>query len=227
MKISIKNWSKEEQPREKLIARGVGAMTNAELLAILIAKGTRDKSALDLARELLHLADDDLNALGKLDPVAMRQIKGIGMAKAVALAAALDLGRRRQLLEVPIKARVIGSKDAFNIFNAMIGDREQEALAVIFLNTANRVKYSEVISNGGLNATVVDIRLILKTALLYAAPKILIAHNHPSGNLVPSQSDKDITRKLKEASTYLEIQFLDHLIIGHNNYFSFADEGIF
>ncbi len=224
MQKSIRNWNEEDRPREKLMAKGTEALTNAELLAILITKGTKEKSALDLARDLLKIADNDLNELGKLSHEIMRQLKGIGPVKAVTIAAALELGRRRQRFTVQEKSKIGGSQDAFDIFNPMIGDHEHEALAILYLNTANKVKHTEVLSHGGLSATVVDIRLILKNALLHAAPKILIAHNHPSGNLTPSQSDKDITRKLQEASKLLDIQFLDHLIIGHNAYFSFADK---
>jgi len=224
MQKPIKEWSLEERPREKMMTRGTGALTNAELLAILISKGTKAKSALDLARDLLKIVGDDLNALGKLSHKSMRQLKGIGPTKAITLTAALELGRRRQQYTVLEKSKIGGSQDAFDIFNALIGDHDHEALAILYLNTANKVKHTEVLSHGGLSATVVDIRLILKNALLHAAPKIIIAHNHPSGNLTPSQSDKDITRKLQEASKLLDIQFLDHLIIGHNAYFSFADK---
>lgn len=156
----------------------------------------------------------------------MAKIKGIGPAKSVALMAALELGRRRQQFTSQEKKKITSSKDAFDIFNAMIGDREHEALAILYLNTANKIIHSEVLSFGGLSSTIVDVRLVLKNVLQYLATNIILAHNHPSGTLVPSKADKDITHKLREACKHLDVQFLDHLIIGHNTYFSFADEGL-
>lgn len=223
---SIKNWLDDDKPREKLLAKGAIALSNAELLAILIHNGTKSQSALDLGRTLLHKANNDLNALGKMDVKSMMQVKGIGPAKAITLMAALELGRRRQQFAGLEKQKISSSRDAFEIIFPMIGDKEHEALVVLYLNNANKVTQTEILSYGGLNATIVDIRLILKNALLHVAPKIIIAHNHPSGALNPSVADKEITSKLKLAASYLEIQFLDHLIIGHNAYYSFADEGI-
>lgn len=221
----IKQWNEDDRPREKMMQKGPAALSDAELLAILIANGTREKTALDLGKELLSLAKNDLNSLGKMDHKTMNQIKGIGPAKAVTLLAALELGRRRQQYTTLEKQKISSSKDAFEILNAYIGDKEHEALAVLYLNNANKVMHAEILSSGGLNATIVDIRIVLKNALLQLTPKLIIAHNHPSGLLVPSQADKDITQKLKQAAALMDIQFLDHLIIGHNAYYSFADEG--
>lgn len=221
----IKEWNEDDRPREKMAFKGSSALSNAELIAILIANGTREKSAVDLAKEILDFAQNDLNNLARLSLKEMQQIKGIGQAKAISILAALELGRRRQQYMSLEKKKISSSKDAFEILAPMIADKEHEALAVLYLNTANKVTQTEILSYGGLSATIVDIRIILKNALLHLAPKIIIAHNHPSGNMQPSKADKDITEKLKQASNYLEIQFLDHLIIGQDSYYSFADEG--
>lgn len=221
----IKEWNEDDRPREKMALKGASALSNAELIAILIANGTREKSAVDLAKEILDFAQNDLNNLARLSLKEMQQIKGIGQAKAISILAALELGRRRQQYMSLEKKKISSSKDAFEILAPMIADKEHEALAVLYLNTANKVTQTEILSYGGLSATIVDIRIILKNALLHLAPKIIIAHNHPSGNMQPSKADKDITEKLKQASNYLEIQFLDHLIIGQDAYYSFADEG--
>lgn len=221
----IKEWNEDDRPREKMALKGSSALSNAELIAILIANGTREKSAVDLAKEILDFAQNDLNNLARLSLKEMQQIKGIGQAKAISILAALELGRRRQQYMSLEKKKISSSKDAFEILAPMIADKEHEALAVLYLNTANKVTQTEILSYGGLSATIVDIRIILKNALLHLAPKIIIAHNHPSGNMQPSKADKDITEKLKQASNYLEIQFLDHLIIGQDSYYSFADEG--
>lgn len=221
----IKEWNEDDRPREKMALKGSSALSNAELIAILIANGTREKSAVDLAKEILDFAQNDLNNLARLSLKEMQQIKGIGQAKAISILAALELGRRRQQYMSLEKKKISSSKDAFEILAPMIADKEHEALAVLYLNTANKVTQTEILSYGGLSATIVDIRIILKNALLHLAPKIIIAHNHPSGNMQPSKADKDITEKLKQASSYLEIQFLDHLIIGQDSYYSFADEG--
>jgi len=221
----IKEWNEDDRPREKMALKGASALSNAELVAILIANGTKEKSAVDLAKEVLGFAQNDLNQLARLSLREMQTIKGIGSAKAISILAALELGRRRQQYISLEKKKIASSKDAYDIFAPMIADKEHEALAVLYLNTANKVTQTEILSYGGLSATIVDIRIILKNALLLLAPKIIIAHNHPSGNLQPSKADKDITEKLKQAANYLEIQFLDHLIIGQNSYYSFADEG--
>lgn len=225
MQLPIKQWNEDDRPREKLQLKGAGALSDAELLAILIANGTKEKSALDLGKELLLLAQNDLNALGRMSSKAMGQIKGIGPAKSVTLIAALELGRRRQLYTSLEKKKITSSRDAFDIMHPLIGDKEEEHLVVLYLNTAHKVMHTEILSRGGLAATIVDIRLILKNALLQNSPKIIIGHNHPSGNLQASKPDLDITQKLYSGATLLDIQLLDHLIIGHNQYLSLADEG--
>jgi DNA repair protein RadC len=222
---SIKSWNEDDRPREKMMLKGATALSDAELLAILIANGTREKTALDLGKELLALVNNNLNELGRLNHKSMSQVKGIGPAKSITLMAALELGRRRQLYTAEEKKKIDSSRSAFEIINPIIGDKEQETLVVLYLNNANNIIQYEILSYGGLNATIVDIRLVLKNALLNLAPKIIIAHNHPSGNLQPSKADIDITQKLLQAAKMIDIQFLDHLIIGHNNYTSLADEG--
>lgn len=223
---SIKDWELEDRPREKMAQRGVQALTNAELLAILIQKGTKNKSALDLAKELLTYSHQDLNELARMSMKTMMAIKGIGSAKAITLMAALEIGRRKQLKLAVEKQSILNSKDAADLLIPYISDLPHEVFCVIYLNTANKILHYEQISAGGLAATVVDIRMIMKSALQWLASNLIIAHNHPSGNLRPSNQDKQITQKLAEAASLLDIKLNDHIIIGGNHYFSFADEGI-
>lgn len=223
---SIKNWQEDERPREKTLQKGIGSLTDAELLAILISSGTREKSALDLAREVLAQAHHHLNELGRLSVKELQQTKGIGEARAITIAAALELGRRRQQsagLERPV---ISGSDDAAQITLPLLQDLNHEAFCVLYLNQANKVLRHEIISNGGMTGTVADTRLILKNALLHNSNQLIIAHNHPSGNRQPSSADRQLTQKLKEAAALMDIKLLDHLIIGGNEYLSMADEGM-
>ncbi|HET8573876.1 MAG TPA: DNA repair protein RadC [Edaphocola sp.] len=223
---SIKEWEWEDRPREKMMQKGAKALTNAELLAILIQKGTKNKSALDLAKTLLTHSHQDLNELARLGLKTMMTIKGIGQAKALTLMAALELGRRKQLYSAIEKKHILNSKDAAGLLAPLIADLPHEAFCVIYLNTANKVLHYEQISTGGLAATVVDIRMIMKNALQWLATGLIIAHNHPSGNLKPSRQDRQITQKLAEAGRLLDIKLNDHIIVSNNHYLSFADEGI-
>lgn len=220
----ITQWHEDDRPREKLLQKGAAALTNAELLAILIQNGTRSKSALDLAKEILQLSQQNLELLGRLTIKEMQTIKGIGSAKAIILQAAMELGRRRQAEKVVLQA-ISSSKVAAEMLYPIIMDKPHEAFTIMYLNNANKVIQIEIVSEGGITATVVDIKVILKKALLHLASKIILAHNHPSGNLTPSAADKNITQKIKAAAQTLEIDVLDHLIIGRNEYYSFADEG--
>lgn len=222
---SIKNWAEDERPREKLALKGASALSDAELLAILIATGSREKSALDLARDILKLADNNLNQLGRLGVTELKQTKGIGEAKAITIAAALELGRRRQMSEGLSKQSITQSKDAAEIFIPLMRDLGHEVFYVLYLSQSSSVIRLENIGVGGLSATVADIRIILKNALLNSASKLIVAHNHPSGNLKASKEDIAMTAKLKEAAATMDIKLLDHLIIGDNNYCSMADEG--
>lgn len=223
---SIKNWAEDDRPREKLLQKGPAALSDAELLAILISSGTKEKSALDLARETLKLADNKLHDLGRLDVRALQQTKGIGEARAITIAAALELGRRRQISAGLTRQSITGSKDAAEIFIPLLKDLPHEVFYVMYLSTSNSIIRLEQVGSGGLSSTVADIRIILKNALLNNASKIIAAHNHPSGNLKPSREDISMTEKLKNAASLMDIRLLDHLIIGENSYTSMADEGL-
>ena len=223
---SIKNWAEDERPREKMLQKGASALTDAELLAILISSGTKEKSALDLAREVLAQAHNHLHELGKLSILELKKTKGIGEARAITIAAALELGRRRQTSEVIKRPTITSSEQAAEILMPQLQDLNHEAFCVMYLNQANRMITHEIISNGGMTGTIADIRIILKNALLHNANQLIIGHNHPSGNKQPSSADKELTRKLKEAASLMDIKLLDHLIISANGYLSMADEGI-
>lgn len=223
---SIKNWSEDERPREKVLLKGVSVLSDAELLAILISSGTKEKSALDLAREILELAHNNLHELGRLGVLELQKTKGIGEARAITIAAALELGRRRQMGEALQRTSVTQSADAAEIAIPLMRDLSHEVFCVFYLNQSNKIIRHEIISSGGLTGTVADIRIMLKNAVLQNANKLIIAHNHPSGNLQPSHADKELTRKLKEAAEYMDIKLLDHLIIAGTNYLSMADEGM-
>lgn len=223
---SIKNWAEDERPREKMLQKGAASLSDAELLAILISSGTKEKSALDLAREVLGHAHNNLHELGRLGVVELQKTKGIGEARAITIAAALELGRRRQITEGLQRPTITQSADAAEIVIPLLRDLNHEMFCVLYLNQSSRVLRHEMISSGGLTGTVADIRMILKNALLYNANKLIIAHNHPSGNNQPSLADKELTKKLKEAAEWMDIKLLDHLIVAGAGYLSMADEGI-
>lgn len=223
---SIKNWAQDDRPREKLLHKGPTALSDAELLAILISSGTRERSALDLARDVLKQADNKLHDLGRLTVEQLQQTKGIGEARAITIAAALELGRRRQM-SAGLSRKTIGqSRDAAEILIPLMCDLSHEVFYVLYLNTSNTVIRTEHIGKGGLSSTVADIRIILKSALLNSASKLIVAHNHPSGNLKASREDISMTEKLKQAAELMDIKLLDHLIVGGNDYYSMADEGL-
>lgn len=224
---SIKNWSEDERPREKMLQKGACALTDSELLAILISSGTKEKSALDLAREILALAHNNLQELGRLSILELKKTKGIGEARAITIAAAMELGRRRQISQGLERPTITSSADAADIIVPLLRDLNHEVFCVLFLNQANRVIRHETISSGGLTGTIADIRIILKNALLQNANQLIIAHNHPSGNLKPSTADIALTQKLKEAALLMDIKLLDHLIVGGTSYISLADEDVF
>ena len=223
---SIKNWSVDDRPREKMLAKGAEALSNSELLAIMINNGTKSKSAVDLAKEILRLGSDNLNELGKITLKDFQQIKGIGQAKAITIAAALELGRRRQAAATLEKPVVQTSKDIAQYLKAVLKDFTYEVFAVLFLNRANKINHFEIISRGGITATVADPRIILKKALEEDATSIVLSHNHPSGSLKPSKADKELTKKIIEAAKYLDINVIDHIIVSEEGYYSFADDGI-
>jgi len=223
---SIKQWSKDERPREKLLTQGADSLSDSELLAILIRNGTRQKTALDLGREMLGLSKNNLVALGRLSVRELMKIKGIGEAKAIAIAAALELGRRRQSVLPLDKILVQSSGDVAGFLQAKLQDEQREVFAVLFLNRANKVNHFEIISEGGITGTVADPRVILKRALEESAVNLILCHNHPSGSLKPSRADEQLTSKIKDAARLLDIQVLDHIIVSERGYFSFADEGL-
>lgn len=225
-KYSIKDWAKDDRPREKLLAQGAENLSNSELLAILIHHGTPEKSAVDLAKDILRLGKDNLGELGKLSVKELMKIKGIGEVKAIVIAAALELGRRRQASASLGKIAVSDSSDIAIYLQARLKDHRREVFAVLFLNRANKINHFEIVSKGGITGTVADPRIILKKALEEDAVSIIICHNHPSGSLKPSRADEEITHKIKEAARYLDIRLLDHIIVSDNGYYSFADEGL-
>ncbi|MER3465574.1 MAG: hypothetical protein C4329_15350 [Chitinophagaceae bacterium] len=225
-KYSIKQWAKDDRPREKLLLKGSAALSNSELIAILIATGSSNKSALDLAKDVLRLGKDNLNELGKLSVKELMKIKGIGEAKAITLVAAMELGRRRQALASREKPIVSSSNDVANYLQTLLRDYKHEVFAVLFLNRANKINHFQIISEGGITGTVADPKIILKKALEEDAVSLILCHNHPSGSLKPSRADEELTNKIKEAAKYFDIKVLDHLIVSDDGYFSFADEGI-
>ena len=223
---SIKNWAADDRPREKLVSNGAAALSNSELLAILINNGSKDKSAVDLAKEILKLGKDNLVELGKLSLKELQKVKGIGSAKAITIAAALELGRRRQAAATLDKAVVKTSRDIAEYLKALLKDYTHEVFAVLFLNQANKINHFEIISKGGITGTVADPRIILKKALEEDATSIVLSHNHPSGSLKPSRADEEITKKITAAAQFFDIKVIDHIIVSEEGYYSFADEGI-
>lgn len=224
--LNIRDWSPEDRPREKLLLKGTSALTEAELIAILIGSGTTKTSAVELAKKVLLLGNNSLNELARLTVKDLMKIKGIGQAKAITIVGALELGRRRKEEDPEEKPKINSSKDAFDLLKGDFMDLPHEEFWVLLLNRANRVVKKKRISEGGVSGTVADPKIIYKLALEDLASGVIVAHNHPSGNLTASQSDLDLTRKLKEAGKFLEIQLLDHLIITNQKYISFADEGL-
>ena len=224
---SIKNWASEDRPREKLLQKGPESLSNAELLAILINTGTANKSAIDIAKDILEKSHQNLLELGRLSLTDIKHIKGIGEKKAVTLMASLELGKRRQLASALERPKILSSTDSFNLLSPYLLDKTVEEFYVIFINAGNYLITIDLISNGGITATVVDARIIFKKALEYAGvTQLIVAHNHPSGNLIPSETDKRLTEKIKEGGKLLDIRLLDHLIIASNSFYSFSDNGL-
>jgi len=225
-KYSIKQWAKDDQPREKLRSRGAQLLTDSELIAILIVKGTPKRNAVDLARDVLKLGKDNLAELGKLPVKELMKVSGIGLTKAITISAALEIGRRRETSVAIEKLTVRSSKEIATYIKSLLRDLSNEVFGVVFLNRANKVKHYEVISIGGITGTVADPRVIFKKALAADAVGIILFHNHPSGNLQPSKADEELTKKIVQAATLFDIRILDHIIVSEYGYFSFADEGL-
>ncbi len=224
--FSIKNWSEDDRPREKLLQKGRAALSDAELIAILIGSGNNDESAVDLSKLILAKADNNLNQLGKFTIKKLMEFKGIGEAKAISIVAAMELGRRRRAEEAVQQSKITSSLSVFELMQPVIGELPHEEFWIIFLNNSNKILRKEQLSKGGITGTLVDVRLVLKTALEVGATGLILAHNHPSGALRASEPDKMLTRKLKAGAESLDIKVLDHLIITEKAYFSFADENM-
>ncbi|WP_339657446.1 DNA repair protein RadC [Flavobacterium frigidarium] len=223
----ITNWSEDDRPREKLILKGKSALSDAELIAILIGSGNRNESAVDLSKRILSGVNNNLNALGKLSMASLTEYKGIGEAKAISIIAALELGRRRRTEEAVELVKITSSKAIFELMQPIVGELPHEEFWIIYLNNSNKVLSKSQLSKGGITGTLVDVRIVFKKALELGATALILCHNHPSGTLVPSEADKHITKKLKLAGESLEVKVLDHVIVTENSYFSFVDSGIF
>jgi DNA repair protein RadC len=222
---AIKHWAEDDRPREKLIAKGPTNLSDAELLAILIASGSRNESAVDLCKRILNSVGNNLGELAKLSVPDLMKFKGIGDAKAITIVAALELGKRRRLAEATKREAITCSKDAYDILLPLFEDLKHEEFWVLLLNRANKVVRKEKVSAGGVAGTVVDNKMIMKLAIDTLASGMVLAHNHPSGNLKPSQQDVAVTRQIKQAGQLLDINLVDHLIVTDHGYYSFADEG--
>jgi DNA repair protein RadC len=225
-KLNIKEWAVEDRPREKLLTNGPRSLSDAELIAILIASGNIEETAVELSRRILNSVNNDLNELGRKTIGYLSQFKGIGEAKAITIMAAMELGRRRKDTIIPDKVQITCSRDAAELMTPLIGDLDNEEFWILLLDRNNKVKHKFMTSKGGITATIIDVRMIMKIALEMVAVGIILCHNHPSGNLVPSDADMQITRKIKEAGTIMDIKVLDHIIIAQKNYYSFADSGV-
>jgi DNA repair protein RadC len=224
--LNIKSWAEEDRPREKLVGKGRQILSEAELIAILIGSGSRDETAVELSKRILSAVGNNLNELAKLGVKELTKFKGVGEAKAVSIVAALELGRRRRESEIIRREKITTSRDVYDSLKGKIADLPHEEFWLIILNRANAIVKKELISRGGVTGTVVDTKLIFKAALEHYASSIVICHNHPSGNLKPSEADIKITKSIKEAGKIMEIPLIDHLIITENGYYSFADEGV-
>ncbi len=223
----ITNWSEDDKPREKLMLKGKNVLSDAELIAILIGSGSRNETAVDLSKRILASVDNNLNALGKLTIQQLTNFKGIGEAKAISIIAAAELGRRRRVEDAVELKKITSSKMIFELMQPIIGELPHEEFWVLYLNNANKVLSKSQQGKGGITGTLVDVRLVFKTALELGATSLILCHNHPSGTLVPSEADKKLTQKLKVVGQNLDIYVVDHVIIAEQGYFSFADEGIF
>ncbi len=225
-KLRIREWAESDRPREKLLANGASSLSDAELLAILIASGNKKETAVELSQRILNKAGNSLNEMGKWSVREFSSFNGIGSAKAITIAAALELGRRRQQTGNNLKPKITTSREVYEIFQPLLCDLLYEEFWIMLLNRSNRVIERIRVSQGGIAGTVTDIRIILKHAVLHSASSIIVCHNHPSGNLQPSRSDRKITEKLVAAADLMEIKVLDHIIISDHSYLSFADEGM-
>ncbi|WP_417885997.1 RadC family protein [Zunongwangia sp.] len=225
-RINLKSWAEDDRPREKLLSKGKLALSDSELIAILIGSGNREETAVELSKRILAASQNNLSTLGKLSVSQLCKFKGIGQAKAISIIAALEIGRRRRLAEAQERVKISSSRSVFELMQPIIGELPHEEFWIIYLNNSNKVIDQFQLSKGGITGTLVDVRLTLKKALELGATSLILAHNHPSGTLKPSEADKKLTQKLKIASESLDIKILDHLIVTEMSYFSFADEAL-
>lgn len=225
-KLNIKSWAEEDRPREKLLLKGKNALSDAELIAILIGSGNKTETAVELSKKILASVNNDLNQLAKLNLADLMKFNGIGEAKAISIAAALELGRRRKESTEEKKIKIGSSKNAYEAINDVLSDLPHEEFWVLYLNRKNEIIKRENISKGGVTGTVADGKIIFKNAVNLLASSVILCHNHPSGNLSPSQADIQLTKKMKEIGVIMDTPVIDHIIVGNNNYFSFADENL-
>lgn len=225
-RLNIKSWAEEDRPREKFATKGKSSLSDAELIAILLGSGNRDETAVELGKRILNSVEHNLDALGKLDLAQLKKFKGVGEAKAISIAAALELGRRRKSSEIKKRTKINSSQLAYEMVYDVLADLPHEEFWVLLLNRANQLIDKVNISKGGVSGTVADAKLIFKPAIERLASGIIVCHNHPSGNLKASEADLRLTKKVVEAGKTLDIMVLDHLIVGHGNYLSLADQGL-
>lgn len=225
-KLNIKDWAEEDRPREKMLLKGVGALSDAELLGILIGSGNKNETAVELAQRILHSVSNNLNILGKQEiKDLIKNFNGIGEAKAITIAAAMELGKRRKLSEVVVQPQITSSDTVYQMFHPILADLKHEEVWVLLLNRANKVLKKIQVSKGGVTGTVVDIRMIMKEAIDSLASAMVLCHNHPSGSSNPSGDDDNITHRLKEAGQIMDIRLLDHIIVCDHSYYSYMDRG--
>jgi len=224
--LKIMSWAEEDRPREKLVNKGKAVLTDAELLGILLGSGTKNLTAVDLAKQILASVNNDLNKLAKLNVNELQKFNGVGLAKAITIVSALELGRRRNESESSKSEKITSAKDVYQVMRPLLLDLDTEEFWIILLNRSNHIIKKDRISSGGVSGTVVDPKVIFKSAIQNLASSFILIHNHPSGNIQPSQDDIEITRKLSQSGKTLELPVLDHLIFTNDKYFSFADEGL-
>ena len=224
--MSIKSLAEDDRPREKFLLKGKASVSDSELLAIIMGSGNREESAVELARRILNSVENNWHILSQLSIKDLMKFKGVGEAKAISIATALEIGNRKSQQEVLERQQISSSKDVFEVLQPHLSDLSTEEFWAVFLNHQNKILYKTCLFRGGIASSVADVRVIFKTALEHFSTRIIVAHNHPAGSLKPSQEDINITNKIKEAGNLLEIELLDHIIIAQNKFYSFKEEGI-
>ncbi|MFC0345299.1 RadC family protein [Epilithonimonas hispanica] len=224
--MSIKSLAEDDRPREKFLLKGKASVSDSELLAIIMGSGNRDESAVELARRILNSVENNWHRLSQLSIKDLMKFKGVGEAKAISIATALEIGNRKSQQEVLERHQISSSKDVFEVLQPHLSDLSTEEFWAVFLNHQNKILYKTCLFRGGIASSVADVRVIFKTALEHFSTRIIVAHNHPAGSLKPSSEDINITKKIDEAGKLLEIELLDHIIIAQNKFYSFKEEGI-